>query len=135
MKNEAKKRLETELEAAKTKGSPKAKAVAQAVHDALAVFCCQQPEFAQAVEQSGKTLGQVCENIMKDVGTSISDLEVYRRAVAEYFPGAVVECVMTIRMSEHDNPSRDPEMPKSRTSGDKKADDVLSLDLFDLMGG
>lgn len=134
MKNEAKKRLETELEAAKTKGSPKAKAVAQAVHDALAAFCEQQPEFAQAVEQSDKTLGQVCESIMKDVGTSISDLEVYRRAVAEYFPGAVVECVMTIRMSEHEaNPSRDPETPKSQTSG--KSADVLSLDLFDLMGG
>ncbi len=131
MGSKACEKLSAELAAAKKASDMRAKAVAQCVYDVLTVFCAQEPEFAQAVEQSDKTLGQVCENIMKDVGTSISDLEVYRRAVAEYFPGAVVDCVMTVRMSEHENPSRDPERANRRTSEKK---DALSLDLFDLMG-
>lgn len=131
MKGDIEKRLAAELDAVKKAGSPKAKAVAGAVHDALLVFCGQQEEFAQAVEQSDKTLGRVCEDIMKSVGTSISDLEVYKRAVAEYFPGAVVECVMTVRMSEHETVQ---EGANFRTSGEA-GKDVLSLDLFDLMGG
>ena len=137
MRSEAIKKLDAELAAAKQAKDQKAKAVAQAVYDAITGFCEQQEEFAQAVVQSGKTLSDVCAAAMKGVGSSISDLEVYRRAVSVYFPGAVVDCVMTVRMSEHDaapaNPSRDPERAKSQTSG--KSEDVLSLDLFDLLGG
>lgn len=134
MKDDTVKKLKKEMEETRKSGSQRAQAIVSAVYNALDVFCGQEPEFEQAVEQSGKTLREVCEACVKGVGTSISDLEVYRRAVAEYFPGAQVECVMTIRMSEHEtNPSRDPETPKSQTSG--KSADVLSLDLFDLMGG
>lgn len=127
MNEELEKKLKDELGGILKTGTPKAKAVAQAVHDAIVTFCVQRGEFAQAVAQSGKTLGEVCEACVKNAGSSISDLEVYRRAVAEYFPGAVVECVMTVRMSEYENLSRDPNF---QTSGE----DVLSLDLFDLMG-
>ena len=130
MKDEAVKKLGEELNDKAAKWSLKAGAVKKAVHDALVTFCGQNEEFAQAVAQSDKTLWTVCEEAVKNVGTSVSDLEVYRSAVAAYFPGAQVDCVMTIRMSEHENPSRDPERANSRTSGD-----VLSLDLFDLMGG
>ena len=130
MKDDTVKKLKNELEEAKKSTDPKARAVAEAVHSAITVFCGEEPEFEQAVAQSDKNLRQVCEACVKGVGGSISDLEVYRRAVGEYFPGAQVDFMMTIRMSEHENPSRDPETPKSRTSGD-----VLSLDLFDLMGG
>lgn len=130
MKEEAVKKLGAELNDKTAKWSAKAGAVKKAVHDALVTFCGQNEEFAQAVAQSDKTLWAVCEEAVKNVGTSVSDLEVYRSAVAAYFPGAQVDCVMTVRMSEHENPSRDPERENSRTSGD-----VLSLDLFDLMGG
>ena len=134
MKDDTVKKLKKEMEETKKSGSQRAQAIVSAVYEALTAFCGQEEEFEQAVEQSGKTLREVCEACVKGVGTSISDLEVYRRAVAEYFPGALVECIMTIRMSEHEtNPSRDPETPKSQTSG--KSADVLSLDLFDLMGG
>lgn len=133
MKDEAVKKLGEELKDKSAKWSQKAGAIKTAVHDALVGFCNQNPEFAQAVAQSDKTLSAVCEECVKNVGQSVSDLEVYRSAVAAYFPGAQVDCVMTVRMSEHDNPSRDPEMPKNKTSG--KSADVLSLDLFDLMGG
>ena len=130
MKEEAVKKLDAELNDKAAKWSAKAGAVKGAVHDALVTFCGQNEEFAQAVAQSEKTLWAVCEEAVTNVGTSVSDLEVYRSAVAAYFPGAQVDCVMTVRMSEHENPSRDPEKANSRTSGD-----VLSLDLFDLMGG
>lgn len=129
MKDEAVKKLGEELKDKSAKWSLKAGAVKKAVYDALAGFCVQNEEFAQAVAQSDKTLWAVCEEAVKNVGTSVSDLEVYRSAVAAYFPGAQVDCVMTVRMSEHENPSRDPERANSRTSGD-----VLQLDLFDLMG-
>ena len=132
MKDEAVKKLGEELQDKSAKWSAKAGAVKKAVHDALVGFCNQNPEFAQAVAQSDKTLWAVCEEAVKNVGTSVSDLEVYRSAVAAYFPGAQVDCVMTVRMSEHENPSRDPERANFRTSGEK---DVLSLDLFDLLGG
>ena len=130
MKDEAMKKLGEELKDKSAKWSQKAGAIKTAVHDALVTFCGQNEEFAQAVAQSEKTLWAVCEECVKNVGQSVSDLEVYRSAVAAYFPGAQVDCVMTVRMSEHENPSRDPERANSRTSGD-----VLSLDLFDLMGG
>jgi len=132
MKDEAVKKLGEELKDKSAKWSQKAGAVKKAVHDALVTFCGQNEEFAQAVAQSDKTLAAVCEECVKNVGESVSDLEVYRAAVAAYFPGAQVDCVMTVRMSEHENPSRDPERANSRTSGEK---DVLSLDLFDLLGG
>ena len=131
MKEEAVKKLGAELNDKAAKWSQKAGAVKKAVHDALVTFCGQNEEFAQAVAQSDKTLWTVCEEAVKNVGQSVSDLEVYRSAVAAYFPGAQVDCVMTVRMSEHENPSRDPERANSRTS--EKAD-VLQLDLFDLMG-
>ena len=131
MKEEAVKKLDAELNDKAAKWSQKAGAIKTVVHDALVTFCGQNEEFAQAVAQSEKTLWAVCEECVKNVGQSVSDLEVYRSAVAAYFPGAQVDCVMTVRMSEHENPSRDPERANSRTS--EKAD-VLQLDLFDLMG-
>lgn len=130
MEDEAVKKLDAELNDKAAKWSLKAGAVKKAVYDALVTFCGQNEEFAQAVAQSEKTLWAVCEEAVKNVGTSVSDLEVYRAAVAAYFPGAQVDCVMTVRMSEHENPSRDPKRANSRTSGEK---DVLSLDLFDLL--
>ena len=76
-----------------------ATAVYDAVRDALVGFCEQQEEFADAVLQ-GASLGECCEEIMKGCGSSISDLEVYAKAVAFYFPGAKVEMKMTVYMSE-----------------------------------
>ena len=128
MKEAALKKLGAELTDKTAKWSAKAGAVKKAVHDALVTFCGQNEEFAQAVAQSEKTLWTVCEECVKNVGTSVSDLEVYRSAVAAYFPGAQVDCVMTVRMSQH-------EESEAQIAGRPEKSDVLSLDLFDLMGG
>lgn len=121
--------------------SPYAKAVYNAVRDAMIGFCEQQSELADAVmhwaSDKDKTLGDCCEAIMKGCGRSISDLEVYAKAVEFYFPGAKVEMKMTVYMSEHEKEeklreSKTKTMTKSRTSA--KILDLRFEDLFQ-MGG
>ena len=73
-------------------------AMKTAVRDALADFCRQDAEFAQAVVQGGSF-----EDCMKAVGGgvkggAISDLEAYRRAVQFYFKGADIKMTMTINL-------------------------------------
>ena len=54
-------------------------AVKKAVCEQIFSFCEQNEEFFQAVKDSGKGLEDCCKAIMDGVGSSISDLEVYRR--------------------------------------------------------
>lgn len=94
-KEQAIQKLEKELKAFNSKDN-KAKAVKDAVADALKNFCEQDDEFAQAVVQNDKTLSDCCDSIMKKVGQSISDIEVYEKAVNFYFPGADIKMTMEI---------------------------------------
>ena len=73
--------------------------VKKAVLKQLLSFCEQDEEFLQAVKDSGKGLEACCDACMKDVGSSISDIEVYRRMAAFYFPGAGVNVQVTINLS------------------------------------
>lgn len=119
------KKLNKELKDLKP-ADQKIKAMKQAVHDALVEFCAQDGEFAQAVVQGG-TFTDCMAAVVKDVGTSISDLEAYRRAVQFYFPGADIRAKMTVNLCasvEQDAPGQ----------VDKPAAPVV-LDLFDLLGG
>lgn len=74
----------------------KAKAVLDAVKNALITFCNQEEEFAQAIVESEKTISDCCTEIMKGVGNYISDLEVYKKAVEFYFSGANISFEMKI---------------------------------------
>ena len=58
------------------------------VYETLQNFCRQNEEFARAVEQSDKTLDDCMSALCKGIGSSISDLEVYKRAAQFYFPDA-----------------------------------------------
>ena len=97
--------------------------VRPAVYAQLLHFAKQSEEFCQAILDSKKTINDCCEEIMKGCGTSISDLEVYRKMVAFYFPGADVEMTLTINLSAdgQKNPLK---------SHKKKA---VVLDLFDFI--
>ena len=95
---EAVKKIKSELKNAKL--SQKGKAVKLAVADALILFCNQNSEFAQAVEQSDKTVADCIESTVKGAGQSISDLEVYKKAATFYFPGADVKFHMTIDLGD-----------------------------------
>lgn len=93
------------------------KIIKNAVADILVSFCETNEEFDRAVEQSDKTMKDCIAEVVKGVTTSISDIECYRRAAAFWFPGAIVDMQIVIRMSEYE---------------DKKTDDI-SLSLFDLI--
>lgn len=69
--------------------------MAPAVFDTLKKFSQQEPEFAQAVVQGG-SFAECMNAVAKGVGSSISDLEAYGKAVQFYFPGAKIHFQMTI---------------------------------------
>ncbi len=72
-----------------------AAAMKDAVKAQLIDFCEQDGEFAQAVVQGG-SFEDCMAAVAKNCGTSLSDLEAYRRAVQFYFPGAELKMQMTI---------------------------------------
>ena len=84
-----------------------AQVLAKPVADALMEFCGQEPEFEQAIEQSGKSFDDCLKEITKGIGQSISDLEVYSRAVKFYFPVAAVRFRMEIDLCGN-NGAADP---------------------------
>ena len=94
-KEKAIEKIKAEAEALKTL-SPHGNAVSKDVCNVLITFCEQDDEFAQAIVQSGKKLKDCIESTVKGARQSISDLEVYKRAVEFYFPGATVHMNLTI---------------------------------------
>ncbi|MBP0976372.1 MAG: hypothetical protein J6P20_09935 [Oscillospiraceae bacterium] len=102
-----------------------AQVLAKPTADALMEFCRQEPEFEQAIEQSGKTFDDCLAAITKGIGSAISDLELYSRAVRFYFPVASVRFHMTIDLCGN-NGAADP--PITMTQQDKPEPMNLSLD-------
>ena len=113
--------------------------VKRPVADALISFCRQQEEFAQAVVQSEKTFADCVAHVVKGCGNALSDIEAYRKAVGFWFPGAVVDMVLTIRMSEFEEPAKEavpeglPEVPEKREGAKSQTTGDLSFSLFDLL--
>lgn len=109
---DAKSKITQETESAKKSGS-KERVIAEPTADALIEFCKQNEEFAQAV-LDGKSFTECVKSVCNSIkGNACSDIEVYRKAVEFYFPGAKVDFQMAIRMSEHE----------------EKNDNIISLDL------
>ena len=104
------------------KGDRRIEAMKQAVHDALVEFCRQDGEFAQAVVQGG-TFADCMAAVARGVGSALSDIEAYRRAVQFYFPGADIRVKMTVNLCAS--------VEQEET---EQAAPVV-LDLFDLLGG
>lgn len=117
--------------------------VKRPVADALISFCRQQEEFAQAVVQSEKTFADCIAHVVAGCGNALSDIEAYRKAVGFWFPGAVVDMVLTIRMSEFEEPAKEavpevlpevlPEVPEKREGAKSQTTGDLSFSLFDLL--
>lgn len=104
----------------------KQKAIGPAVAEALTSFCEQEPEFEQAIEQSGKTFQECLDEVVKGCGSCLSDIEAYRRAVKFYFSTATVSFRMTIDLCG-DNGAAEP-----RTTAEIEKD-TLSVSLDDLL--
>ena len=81
-------------ESGKVQGT-KELAMKSAVMTALLDFCRQDAEFAQAVAQGG-SFPDCMKAVAKGVGSSISDIDAYKKAVSFYFPGAGITVRMTI---------------------------------------
>lgn len=90
---QAKAKLEQEAKAGKY--GPHAAAMKEAVLSALLDFCGQDEEFAQAVIDGG-SFDKCMAAVSKGVGSSISDIDAYSRAVDFYFPGARIRVTMCI---------------------------------------
>ena len=93
-------REKNQKEAAKDR---KATAIYSAVLKTLEDFCYQDVRFAEAIMKSAGTLGACCEEIAKGSGNSISDIEVYRKAVKYYFPNAKIEFQMKLVLDQEQN--------------------------------
>ena len=91
------------------------------VCDALLEFCKQDEEFSQAVVQGG-SFKDCMMAVAKNAGSSLSDIEAYRRAVAFYFPGAGVHFEMRIDLCASAN-SDEPQQ-------EKKSGILLNFDSF-----
>lgn len=126
MKNQAIEKITRELKDLKV--GQKEKAVSNAVFDTLINFVNQEDEFAQAVAQSDKTLTDCLTAVMKGVGNSISDIEVYRRVTAFYFPGAGINFNMTINLSA----SVEGEPPAGKPDQAPRKSKVIDINIDDL---
>lgn len=94
-------KLASELETAKKCGKY-ANAVMSSVVGALKVFAKQDEEFAQAIlDGSLAECGKAIEKALNGK-KAVSDLDVYKVAVQHYFPGAVVEFEMVIKVNPHE---------------------------------
>lgn len=94
-------------------GDRYANAMAPAVCAALTSFCNQNGEFAQAVAQGGSMEDCMTAVAAKVKNGSISDLDAYKAAAEFFFPGCIVECSMSIRMSKHETePAAQAEAPE-----------------------
>ena len=101
-------------------------AVKDAVLKTICKFCEQNAEFKQAIEQSKKPFADCLKATVKNAGISIEDLEVYKRAVAFYFPGADIKCTMTLDLGD-EGFSNNSETPTGASGG------KLQLDLDSLL--
>ena len=79
------------------------RAVAADTAKALMLFCEQESEFEQAIEQSGKSFQECLDAVCKGIGKSCSDFEVFSRAVKFYFSTAEVHFSMTIDLIGEQN--------------------------------
>ena len=101
---------------------------------ALLIFVAQDNEFAQAVVQGG-SFADCMKAVAKGVGTSISDIEAYKKAVKFYFPGADISFTMTVKVNpyEKDEPEQAEEKaPEAAPAKEKRKSSALSLSLDDL---
>lgn len=108
------------------KGDRYGMAVKNHVAATITHFCEQNERFAEVVYKTRRTLSDCCAEIMKGCGQSISDIDVYRGAVRNYFPNADIDFHMTITLTG-DAPTaeemeRVPEQ-KQATKAEKKAPD------------
>jgi len=97
-------KLYDELKKCEKSKDRKVRVIAQPVATKLIKFSLDK-DFGLTIQKSDKTLLDCCTSILEDVGPSISDIEVYKRAVKFYFPEADIEFSMNIKVPGNKNRS------------------------------
>lgn len=123
---EAEEKIKKEMP--KVKGQ-KEGAIKHAVMEALLNFAGQDEEFAQAIAQGG-SFADCMAAVCKGIGTSISDLEAYRRAAAFYFPGCDVRFEMRIDLVGAADPFQHAPAAAAAPRGEGRG---LVIDLADFL--
>ena len=122
--SQATKKIDAELK--DFKGDRYAEAVKKHVASTIKHFCEQNEAFAEVVFRTKRTLSDCCTEIMKGCGNSISDIDVYRGAVRNYFPNADIEFSMTIKINgdapSEEEMNRVPEKKPDKPEKPKKAE-------------
>lgn len=132
IKKVAKEKIEAELK--DFKGGEKEKIVSSNIATTLKNFC-ENEIFARAVIERGKTLSDCCSEIMKGVGKSISDIQLYRKAAIFYFPTAKIDFKMEILIDGEEMKSKeiisgtDRKYTSDKKDISQKAIDVIQLTL------
>lgn len=113
------------------KGNRYVDAMKSAVKDALLKFIEQDNEFAQAIVQGG-SFTDCMKEVAKGVGSSISDIDAYKRAVRFYFKGADISFTMTVKLNPHEESTETAPADSEQKVSDVKKVSALSLSLDDL---
>lgn len=101
-------------------------AVARETANALISFCYQEPEFEQAIEQSGKSFQECLDDAVKGIKSSCSDFEVFSRAVKFYFSTAEIHFNMTIDLIGS-NKYEEPPITMTKNSFEMSLDSLLDF--------
>ena len=125
LQNRAVEKLKKEHEENKKLYGRAASIMAKDTLKALIFFIGQDEEFADAVLQNSQTFGDCMKEVEKNCGSSLSDLEAFKRAVRFYFPGAEIEYQMKIYVNPHELEDK-----LRAESGEK---DFKILSLFDAL--
>ena len=105
----------------------------------LQAFCEQEPEFRQAIEQSGKSFQECLDATVKNAGPCLPDLEAYKRAVNFYFSTATIHFNMVIDLSGEVTNEATPitvshsSEVKSEEPEQETSKSVMSLSLDDIL--
>lgn len=92
-------KLAREKEEASKKTDRYVNVIIEPVFTVLCNFINQEEEFAEAIEQTDKHFSECLKECVNGAGSAISDIDVYKKAVAFYFPGADINFSMTINLS------------------------------------
>lgn len=114
MKYKAIEKLDNEFKG--YKGNGFANVILESTVNAVKSFC-ENARFAEAVVNQTKTIGEFCEEIVKPLekkqsdtktrsrGEGLSDIDVYKKVVAFYIPGADITFSMDVVLPENTNKS------------------------------
>lgn len=93
-----KEKIENEALDAKSRGG-KHSGFSGPMISAMVEFCQQEPELAQAVEQSDKNFGACLDYVATQAKSGVlSDLKAYKEMVKYYFPTAGITMKMTVNL-------------------------------------